>query len=148
MEPNVMPVVYPRHFGGNGMLELEKDILIVDDEPRVCEVLGGTLKEAGYRVDLAATACEARHLLDEYRYGMVVADWRLPDGDGTAIANLAAEAGSFSFVMSGYLAEMLPGYYDPRQTFMKPVRPSELLATARACIGKARSRRSLNGNET
>jgi len=115
----------------------ERDILIVDDEPAVCDVLAGVLRDSGYAVDVAATGAEATALLKEHRYGMVVADWRLPDGDGASIANLAAEAGSYVFVMSGYLPWMLPGSVDPRQTLMKPVRPSELLAAARACIGKA-----------
>jgi two-component system, OmpR family, response regulator len=116
---------------------LEKDILIVDDEPGVRELLAGILRDDGYAVDLAATAAEARNCLNEFRYGLVVADWRLPDGDGAAIAHSAAALGSHAFVMSGYLPRMLPGSVDLRQTLMKPVRPSELLAVARACIGKA-----------
>jgi DNA-binding response OmpR family regulator len=114
----------------------EKDILIVDDEAGICEVLGGALQDAGYAVDFAVTAAEARSLLHERRYGMVVVDWRLPDGDGAAIASLAEAAGSHAFVMSGYLSKMLPGNVDPRQTLMKPVGPSQLLAAARACIGQ------------
>lgn len=115
----------------------EKDILIVDDEIAVREVLAGILRDSGYAVDLAATATEARKLLGERRYGVVLADWRLPDGDGAHIANLAAEAGSYAFLMSGYLAHMLPGSVDPRHTLMKPVRSAELLAAVRACIGTA-----------
>jgi len=115
----------------------KRDVLIVDDELGVREVFAEILQDNGYAVDLAATAAEARHLLSECHYQMVVADWRLPDGDGMAIANLAAAAGSYAFVMSGYLPRMLPGSVDPRQTLMKPVRPSELLAVARAAIGKA-----------
>jgi len=114
----------------------EKDILIVDDEVGVREVLGGALQDAGYDVDLAGTAAEAKILLEQYRYGMVVVDWRLPDGDGAAVANLADAAGSHAFVISGHLPKMLAGNVDPKQTLMKPVRPSELLAAARACIGK------------
>ena len=116
----------------------EKDILVVDDEAGVREVLTDVLRDNGYTVDLAATAAEAKTLLDEYRYGMVVADWRLPDGDGVAIANLAAATGAHAFVMSAFLTQMLSGSIDPRRTLMKPLRPSELLAVARACIGKGR----------
>jgi len=113
-----------------------KDILIVDDEAGICELLAGALEDAGYAVDVAATAAEARGLLRDRRYRMVVVDWRLPDGDGAVIAGLAAAAGSDAFVMSGYLPRMLPGSVDPRQTLMKPVGPSQLLAAARACIGE------------
>jgi DNA-binding response OmpR family regulator len=113
-----------------------KDILIVDDEAGICELLAGALEDVGYAVDVAATADEARSLLHEHRYGMVVVDWRLPDGDGAVIASHAEAAGSHAFVMSGYLPRMLAGNIDPRQTLMKPVKPSELLAAARECIGE------------
>lgn len=116
----------------------EKDVLIIDDEPAVREVLAGILRDEGYGVDLAATLAEATKLISEYRYGVVIADWRLPDGDGSVIANIAAEAGSCAFVMSGYLPKMLPGSVDARQTLMKPVMRAELLAAVHACIGAAR----------
>lgn len=116
---------------------LEKDILVVDDEAGVRETLAEILRDSGYAVDLAATAAEARKLLAQHRYGVVLADWRLPDGDGSQIANLAGEAGSYAFVMSGYLAHMLPGSIDLRHALMKPIRAAELLAAVRACIGTA-----------
>jgi DNA-binding NtrC family response regulator len=114
-----------------------KDILIVDDEVDLREIFDGILEKEGYIVDLAGTVAEAKGLLAAHQYRMVLVDWRLPDGDGTVIANLAAEVGSYAFVMSGYLREMLPGNVDPRQTIMKPIRPAELLAMVHACIGAA-----------
>jgi DNA-binding NtrC family response regulator len=115
----------------------EKDVLIVDDEGDVREVFAGILEAKGYTVDLAGTVAEAKRLLAAHHYGMVLVDWRLPDGDGAVIANLAAEVGSHAFVMSGYLREMLPGNVDPRRTIMKPIRRAELLAMVHACIGMA-----------
>jgi CheY-like chemotaxis protein len=113
----------------------EKDILVVDDDAEVRKVLAAILQDEGYGVELAATLAEARKLLGEYRYRVVLADWRLPDGDGSLLANLAREAGSHAFVMSGYLAHLLPGSLDPRQTLMKPILRAGLLATVHACIG-------------
>ena len=118
---------------------LDKAILIVDDEAAVRETLAGTLRDAGYAVDLAGTVAEARQMLLHKRYGVVLADWRLPDGDGSHIANLASETGSHAFVMSGYMAHMLPGSIDPRHALMKPIRSAELLAAVRACIGAAQA---------
>jgi DNA-binding response OmpR family regulator len=120
--------------------EFEKDVLVVDDEAGVREVLAEILQDGGYVVDVAATLAEAKTLLAQFRYGVVLADWRLPDGDGSVAANLAAAAGSHAFVMSGYLAKMLPGNVDARQTLMKPMMRAELLATVRACIGAAPTR--------
>jgi DNA-binding NtrC family response regulator len=122
----------------------EKDVLIVDDEVDVREVFAGILKAKGYTVDLADTVAEAKRLLAAHHYGMVLVDWRLPDGDGAVIANLAAEVGSHTFVMSGYLREMLPGNVDPRRTIMKPIRRAELLAMVHACIGAAPTRKENN----
>jgi CheY-like chemotaxis protein len=112
-----------------------KDVLVVDDDAEVRKVLAAILRDEGYGVEIAATLAEARKLLGEYRYGLVLADWRLPDGDGSLLANLAREAGSHAFVMSGYLAHLLPGIPDPRQPLMKPILRAELLATVHACIG-------------
>jgi two-component system, NtrC family, response regulator AtoC len=120
----------------------EKDILIVDDEADVREVLSAMLETASYIVDTAVTVAEAKALLGEFRYGVVIADWRLPDGDGVLIANLAREIGSHAFVMSGYLRNMLPGNIDPRRTIMKPVKRDDLLAIVRGCIGTARTDRA------
>jgi DNA-binding response OmpR family regulator len=113
----------------------EKDVLIVDDEVDVRDVLTGILQHNGYEVDQAGTVAEANHLLAVHRYRVVLVEWRMPDGDGAVIANLATEIGSQAFVMSGHLRKMLPGNVDPRRTIMKPIRRDELLATVRSCIG-------------
>jgi DNA-binding response OmpR family regulator len=123
----------------------EKDVLVVDDEAAVREVLAGILQDAGYVVDMAATLAEAKKLICEHRYGVVLADWRLPDGDGSLVANLATAAGSHAFVMSGYLAKMLPGIVDARQTLMKPIMRAELLAAVRDCIGESPTRDGAEG---
>ena len=113
----------------------------MDDEVDLREVFAGILEKEGYIVDLAGTVAEAKGLLAAHQYGMVLVDWRLPDGDGAVIANLAAEVGSHAFVMSGYLREMLPGNVDPRRTVMKPIRSVELLAMVHACVGAAPTRK-------
>ena len=67
--------------------------------------LAGTLlfvlQGAGYIVDLALTVAQAERRLSDQRYGLVVADWRLPDGDGTAFADRAADLGAKTAVYGG-----------------------------------------------
>src|SRR6516162_522949 len=99
----------------------EKDVLIVDDEAGVRDALTGILQQHGYEVDQAGTVAKANQLLAMHRYRVVFVEWRMPDGDGAVLANLAAEIGSQAFVMSGYLRKMLPGNFDPRRTIMKPI---------------------------
>ena len=117
----------------------DKRILLVEDEPEVRRSLTHTLFAAGYQVDVAATAAEAWAHLNTHAYASVIADWRLPDGDGVSIADWAAEQGARTFVMSGYLFQMPGGRAERHQTLMKPLRPSEIVAAVEHSIGKAES---------
>ena len=65
---------------------LEKRILLVEDDLELAEVMATVLREEGYLVDLAATAGQAQEHLARFSYAVVIADWRLPDGDGTLLA--------------------------------------------------------------
>lgn len=115
----------------------EKRILLVEDEPEILNILSLALRGEGYTVDLARTAAEAWQCLNAREYGLLIADWRLPDGDGTMIADWAADQGVQTFVMSGYLFQMPGGRAERHQTLMKPIRPSEIIAVAERSIGKA-----------
>jgi two-component system response regulator PilR (NtrC family) len=57
-------------------------ILVVDDEADLRELLEITLLKMGLDVDCAATLREARRLLEEHQYALVLTDMRLPDGLG------------------------------------------------------------------
>ena len=78
---------------------------------------------------VAANAEEAWRRLDTEVYAAVIADWRLPDGDGTLILDWAADQGAHTFLMSGYLFQMPGGRAERHQTLMKPLRPSEIMAS-------------------
>jgi DNA-binding response OmpR family regulator len=115
----------------------DKRILLVEDEPEIRQLLTHALRAEGYVVDVAATAAEAWAQLNAHTYASVIADWRLPDGDGVSIADWAAEQGAHTFVMSGYLFQMPGGRAERHQTLMKPIRPSEIVAAVERRIGKA-----------
>ncbi|QOY93982.1 sigma-54-dependent Fis family transcriptional regulator [Massilia sp. UMI-21] len=57
-------------------------ILVVDDEADLRELLEITLLKMGLDVDSAATLRQARGLLAEHDYALVLTDMRLPDGLG------------------------------------------------------------------
>jgi two-component system response regulator PilR (NtrC family) len=57
-------------------------ILVVDDEPDLRTLYELTLLREGYRVETAADVAEARQLLAQNRYEVVITDMRLPDGFG------------------------------------------------------------------
>lgn len=57
-------------------------ILVVDDEADLRDLLEITLLKMGLDVDCAATLREARRLVDDNAYHLVLTDMRLPDGLG------------------------------------------------------------------
>jgi len=113
------------------MLEVDED---------VNELLVLVLRTAGYIVDLAINVAQANRRLAERGYGLVVADWRLPDGDGIEIADIAADLGAKTAILSGYALQMSPEKSARHEIWMKPMRPSELIAAVERCVGKATTR--------
>ena len=118
------------------MAETRERILLVEDERTIRDLLANVLWAEGYAVDAVATVAEAMVCLDRRRYALVIADWRLPDGDGLRLADGAAAAGIRTLVMSGYLFQMSRGLADRHETLMKPVRPSELAAAVDQVLQK------------
>lgn len=114
---------------------MKQRILLVEDETDVRELLALALRSEGYAVDVTGTAARAMVSLARSRYALVIADWRLPDGDGMAVANFAEEQGAKALIMSGYLFQMSSSKADQRLTLMKPLQPSEVAAAVRDCIG-------------
>jgi DNA-binding response OmpR family regulator len=115
-----------------------KRVLLVEDEPAVHQLLAHSLRGEGYAVDIAATAADAwRCLGGGQPYALVIADWRLPDGDGLRIADAAADRGTKTVVISGYLLQMPSGRAERHDTLMKPIRPHEIVTAVERSIGKA-----------
>ena len=102
-------------------------ILLVEDDPDVRFVVEHVLLDAGHDVDAAETMTGGLELLACRSYDLVVADGKLPDGTGLAIADQAIEQGLKAFVMTGY-AFSLPAS-TPRQyeILLKPLRPREII---------------------
>lgn len=67
-------------------------ILVVDDEPDLRTLYELTLLREGYRVEAAATVHEARVLLAEKRFDVVISDMRLPDGLGLDLLELIKQS--------------------------------------------------------
>jgi two-component system nitrogen regulation response regulator NtrX len=113
----------------------EPRILVVEDEDDVRNYLETALVEGGYQVDVVATAEDARALLGKSRYAMVIADWWLSDGTGVAIVDEAVNRGAKTFLLSGYVTELLGDNAQRHALLRKPIGPSELVAAVRQAIG-------------
>ena len=79
-------------------------ILLVDDEPTVCEVLALVLQPQGYETVAVGSCAEARAEVLRGNYAAVVLDKNLPDGNGVELrAELrAAVPDTALLMMTGY----------------------------------------------
>jgi DNA-binding response OmpR family regulator len=112
-------------------------ILLLEDEKSIADLLVLGLESAGYRIDHAANVTEANQLLAGRTYSLVVADWRLPDGDGITVADLAAKLGAKTAILTAYSLHLKPSSAARHEIWTKPMRPSEFLAAVQRRIGKA-----------
>jgi DNA-binding NtrC family response regulator len=129
--------VQPGNFAVRNQKALMSRILLVEDDQHVRVLLEHVLFDAGYEVDSAATVAEAASLLDSVSYELLLADGRLPDGTGMALAERAEASGAKVLIITGYafqLADEELGRYD---FLMKPVRPAELIQAIERSLGKS-----------
>lgn len=64
---------------------MQQRILVVDDEPQIQRFLRPALTAAGFEVETAATAAEAKRLAATRAPALIVLDLGLPDGDGKQV---------------------------------------------------------------
>lgn len=60
-------------------------LMVVEDEPRLVEVLRQGLTDAGFATDTFSTKADAAEAITNYPYDAVVLDLGLPDGDGLTL---------------------------------------------------------------
>lgn len=79
-------------------------ILLVDDEVQVRQVLGGVLRNCGYKVLVAGNYYEGVRLAKEHRLDLLIADVSLPGPNGCelAVRLIEAQPGLQVLFISGY----------------------------------------------
>lgn len=68
-------------------MTVEKSILVVDDEPKIIEVVSSYLSHKGYRVFSAETGYRALELFERELIGLVILDLMLPDLTGEEVCS-------------------------------------------------------------
>jgi DNA-binding response OmpR family regulator len=79
-------------------LEAAPFILLVDDEPSFCVVMGIILKLHGYSVRRAHSAKEAIKLLEERTPDLILADVMMPDIDGLTMIKEIRSNTAWSYI--------------------------------------------------
>ena len=67
------------------------NILIVDDEPSICELLEIAFRKEGHRVETANSGAAARRRLKSKIFDIVISDIRMPDSSGVELLAFSKE---------------------------------------------------------
>ena len=115
-------------------------ILLVEDDTNVRVIFEHVLFDAGYDVDATQTILGGEELLRRRDYDLIVADGRLPDGTGIALADRAKDKGIPALIATGYaftLSADDPGVDLAKYNLLlKPVRPDELVEAVRKALNE------------
>ena len=114
-------------------------VLVVEDAPRLLEILARSLREEGFVVDGAPTGEEALRLAAIAPYDAIVLDIRLPDLDGFEVCRRVRAAGSWSPILMltarDALADRIRGLDTGADDYLtKPFEFPELFARMRALV--------------
>ena len=61
---------------------LTSQLLLIDDDLRLTDMVGGYLRQNGFEVDTAGSLAAGRERLKQVNYDALLLDLMLPDGDG------------------------------------------------------------------
>lgn len=117
------------------MVDLGKriSVLIVEDSLNLQNQYRQIMKDAPYRIECAASIRQARNLLADQAFGLILLDLSLPDGDGMELLDQYSESyRNRIIILTGHgsiqttVAAMKKGAFDFLE---KPVDPGHLLIT-------------------
>ena len=114
-------------------------VLVVEDDPRLAEMLSEYLGQAGFRITLASAGASAlRRLATEAAYDAVVLDLMLPDMDGLDVCREIRTRSDTPVLMltaRGDAIDRIIGLELGADDYLpKPFEPRELLARLRAIL--------------
>ena len=119
-------------------------IIVVDDEPEICEMLADYLGHAGFRVSKAGDGAALRRLLEDQAADLVILDINMPGEDGLSLARYLranTEIGIVMLTAAGEVVDRIVGLEMGADDYLpKPVDMRELLARVRAVLRRMQAR--------
>jgi two-component system, OmpR family, phosphate regulon response regulator OmpR len=113
-------------------------LLLVEDDPRLAEMLCEYLGQAGFRVTLAPLGASALECLSTVEFDAVVLDLMLPDMDGLDVCRQVRTQSDIPLLMltgRGDAIDRIVGLELGADDYLpKPFQPRELLARLRAIL--------------
>jgi len=116
-------------------------ILIIDDEPRMCQSLKELLSSQNYELNTANSAKEVIEFLNNNSFDLILLDLCLPDMNGYHVMDHISQQGieTLVIVLTGYASEesaieaLRRGAYD---YLKKPFEPEKLLITVKNALNQ------------
>ncbi len=109
----------------------QKHILVVDDDTRLRRLLQRFLRENGFLVSTAKDADEARLMLKQYRFSLLIVDVMMPKENGVDFLRQFRQESSVPVIMltaMGNVEDRIAGLEQGADDYMsKPFEPKELL---------------------
>lgn len=125
-------------------------ILVVDDDPHACSMLGDHLAQAGYQVDTAQDATTMWQLIARSQPALVLLDVALPGEDGATMCRRLLAHGRLAIIVLGEPdapAERITTLEMGADDYVaKPVDPPQLLARVRALLRRVAAPNDAGGS--
>jgi DNA-binding response OmpR family regulator len=113
-------------------------IVVVDDEPEICEMLAEYLGHSGFAVSTAEDGEAMRRILEERPADLVILDINMPGEDGLSLARYLrahVRIGIIMLTAAGEIVDRIVGLEMGADDYLaKPVDMRELLARVRAVL--------------
>jgi len=98
------------------MNNIQKKILVVDDEKKIVEVVKSYLEHSGYEVYEAFTGKEALYVFEKVPLSLIVLDLMLPDLSGEEICKIIRKKSRLKVVLP--VEQPTPGTVDMRNILL------------------------------
>lgn len=127
---------------------------MVEDEPEVRELIRFILEPKGYRVDEADNAQDARRLLSQRNYDLILMDWMLPGRSGLDLTRELRQMARSNtppviiLTARSEESDKVKGLESGADDYItKPFSPREMLARIKAVLRRNRSDQTERGIE-
>jgi len=120
-----------------------KCILVVDDEPKIVDVVKSYLENSGYAVSAAYNGREAYEKFEKENPSLIILDWMLPDTTGEEICKKLRLKSNVPIIMLTAKVEeenILKGFNFGADDYVtKPFSPRQLVARVEAILRRVES---------
>lgn len=118
---------------------MAESILIVEDDKSLQDVLRENLIEASYQVETASTGYQAKSLLSQSRFDLILLDIMLPDTDGYSLCQYIRSQNIDSMILMltarSLEDDIVKGFESGADDYLvKPYRLRELLMRVKALV--------------